>query len=181
MKDRLLAILRRESLQFGDFTLASGKKSKYYMDTRKTALHPEGINLISQLVFSLIKDLDVEFIGGPTIGADPIVSGVALVSGNSSKPLGGFLIRKEKKDHGTGKLIEGCFRKGANVVVVEDVVTTGGSTLNAIKTVEAEGGKVAMVISVIDREEGGRENIEKAGYKFASLFKTSEVLGDKAV
>lgn len=180
MKEELLEIIRRESIQFGDFTLASGQKSKYYIDIRRTSLYPQGLNLISRIILNEIDCLNIDSIGGPTIGADPIVSGVVLLSAGTKKPLGGFLIRKEKKGHGTGKKIEGCFSKGSKTVLVEDVITSGASTINAIAAIEAEGGEVLMVIAVIDRMQGGREKIEKEGYKFKSLFTSSDILGEKS-
>ncbi|RMF92159.1 MAG: orotate phosphoribosyltransferase [Candidatus Schekmanbacteria bacterium] len=178
MREELLEIIRKESLQFGEFILASGKKSNYYIDIRKTSLHPKGLKLISHLIYSMIKDLEIDSIGGPTIGADPIVAGVTMLSADTKKPIGGFLIRKDKKLHGTGKKIEGCFYKGIKVVIVEDVVTSGGSTLNAIRSVEEEGGKVEIVIAVVDRMQGGKENIEREGYRFFSLFTSDEILGN---
>ena len=177
MKEELLELIRRESLKFGDFTLASGKKSKYYIDIRRSSLHPQGLSLISSIILKEIDGLNIDSIGGPTIGADPIVSGVVLLSAGTKKPLGGFLIRKEKKGHGTEKKIEGCFSKGSKTVLVEDVVTSGASTLNAISSIEEEGGEVLMEIAVIDRMQGGRESIEKKGYKFKSLFTSSDILG----
>ena len=175
-RKRLLEIVKKESVSRGEFILASGKKSNYYIDMRRTSLHPLGAKLIGEIIFDRIKDLDIDCIGGPTMGADPIVSAVSIASALSSKPVPGFYVRKEAKSHGTMKIIEGIFKPGNRVVIVEDVVTTGASTLKTIKAVKTEGGKVVRVIALVDREEGGKESIQKEGYEFESIFQKSEIL-----
>jgi len=184
-KKQLLDIIKKESVFTGEFTLSSGKKSNYYIDMRRTTLHPLGARLIGEIIFDMIKDMDIDCIGGPTMGADPIVSGVSIASSAVSekqtassigKYLPGFYVRKEAKSHGTMKIIEGIFKPGNRVVIVEDVVTTGASTLKTIKAVKTEGGKVVRVIALVDREEGGKESIQKEGYEFESIFQKSEIL-----
>lgn len=176
LKKQLLEIVKKESVSRGEFILASGKKSNYYIDMRRTSLHPLGAKLIGEIIFNRIKDMDIDCIGGPTMGADPIVSAVSVASALSSKPLPGFYVRKEAKSHGTMKMIEGIFEQGNRVIILEDVVTTGTSTLKTIKAVEAEGGKVVKVMALVDREEGGKESIQKEGYDFESIFRKCEIL-----
>ncbi|MCD6454819.1 MAG: orotate phosphoribosyltransferase [Candidatus Aminicenantes bacterium] len=177
MKDRLKEILREVSLEFGDFVLASGKRSSYYIDARMTSLHPEGLYLLSSLLLEeIMKIKNIEAVGGMSIGADPIVSGIIVMSQLKGTPLKGFLVRKEKKAHGRGKRIEGWIKEGARVVLVEDVVTTGGSLLKAAEAVEEEGGIIKHCFAVIDRG-GGKEISSK--YPFSSLFKIDEILEGK--
>jgi orotate phosphoribosyltransferase len=169
-KEALLQLLKqRAAYKFGDFTLSSGKKSDFYVDCRKITLHPEGARLIAKLILEKIKGLKVDAIGGLTLGADPITSSVVVMS-----DIPGFIVRKKAKEHGTKQRIEGILESGWNVVIVEDVATTGGSALEAIEAVEAAGAKVVKVISVMDREEGAAATLQN--YAFDPLLKKSELL-----
>ena len=156
--------------------LTSGKTSDYYIDAKMTTLDPVGANVIGQLILKILQSLDVDAIGGFTIGADPIVSVVAALSADSDKPLSAFIVRKEPKKHGERKMIEGPFQAGWKVAVVDDVITTGGSTLKAIRAVEEEGGQVILAMAVVDRLEGGRENLEKEGYKFLPILTRKDLI-----
>ena len=176
LKKQLLEIMKSESVSRGEFILASGKKSNYYIDMRRTSLHPLGAKLIGEIILDKIKNLDIDCIGGPTLGADPIVSAVSVASALTEKPIPGFYVRKEVKLHGKMKIIEGIFAPGNRVVIVEDVVTTGGSTLRTVKSVEEEGGKIIKIIALVDREEGGKESIQNEGYDFEAIFRKSEIL-----
>lgn len=182
----LLEIVSEKSFSTGDFTLASGKKSSYYIDCRLTTLDPKGACLVGAAMRELVlaecaaRDLNVAAIGGLTLGADPIALATAMASqrGGDSPPLRPFVVRKEPKGHGKGKQIEGGFAAGDTVVAVDDVITTGGSTLQAIEIIEREGGKVAFVAVLVDRQEGGREKIESAGYPVVTLFTRDELLAN---
>lgn len=177
MKGRLKEILREVSLEFGDFILSSGKRSSYYIDARMTSLHPEGLYLASNLLLEeILKVEGVEAVGGMSIGADPLVSGVVIMSHIKGNPLKGFLVRKQKKEHGRGKRIEGWIERGMKVVLVEDVITTGGSILQAAQAVEEEGGIILHCFAIMDR--GGGVEVSRK-YPFASLFKIEEFLEEK--
>ena len=171
-RDRLIELFRDRALKFGDFTLASGKKAKYYLDGKQITLHAEGLRLVAEGMLELAKDLaDAEAVGGMSIGADPIVGGIlAAAAGTGHGDLVGFMVRKEAKDHGTKKYVEGPLQPGQKVLIVEDVVTTGGSSLKAIDRVEDFGAEVVGVLAIIDRMEGGRRAFEDRGYRFASLL-----------
>jgi len=166
----LTELFRERALKFGDFTLASGKKAKYYLDGKQITLHSEGLRLVSEGLLALMQDVDATAIGGMTIGADPIVGGMLAVAAGQGRELSGFLVRKEAKGHGTQKFIEGPVAPGQKVVIVEDVVTTGGSSLLAAERAKEFGLEVVMVLAIIDRMEGGRQNFEKAGFVFKSLL-----------
>jgi orotate phosphoribosyltransferase len=180
----LRALLLKKSVMRGDFTLASGAKSDLYVDCRLTTLDAEGGCLVGRVMHQLLRETEktlgvkVSAIGGLTMGADPIAVAVAMTSHlvGDAAPIHAFSVRKEAKSHGRKKLVEGNFKAGDSVAVVDDVITTGGSTLQAIEKIEAEGGKVAFVIVLLDREEGGRANIEAKGYKVAAAFTRSSVL-----
>ncbi len=177
MKKRLKEILLELSvLTNREFTLASGKKSNFYVDARITTLHPEGAFLIGKLFLDMLEGIEVNSIGGYSIGADPIVSSISVRSFIEKKPIPAFIIRKQEKTYGTGKIIEGNFKKGDKVIIFDDVVTSGGSILKGAAEVEKAGGSVMGVMAVIDREEGGREMIETAGYPFTSIFTKSDLL-----
>jgi len=158
------------------FTLSSGKKSPYYLDCRKVTLYSETFDLIGNLFWQEIKYLGVDAVAGMSIGADPIVCAVLAKAAEEEYPLEGLLIRKEPKKYGTHKQIEGNFKKGMSVVIVEDVVTTGKSVLKAIEAAEKEDLQVIKVIALVDREEGGRENIEGKGYEFQAFFTFKEII-----
>jgi len=175
---RLKRRLREKSLFRGEVTLSSGKKSDYYLDCRLTTLDPEGSVLIGHAILALLaeKGIRADAIGGMSIGADPVVSAVVTMSHLEGRPLRGFLVRKERKEHGRQKLIEGI-EPGAvrDVVIVDDVCTTGKSTFDAIAAAESEGMKVAAVISVVDREEGGSDDLRKK-YPYFALTTARELL-----
>jgi len=171
MRERLKQILLEKSVITGrEFKLASGKTSNFYVDARITTLHPEGAYLCGKIFLDMLKNFKVDAVGGYSIGADPIVTSIAVLSHLDNKPIPAFIIRKEEKSHGTGRIIEGNFPQGGKIAVFEDVVTSGGSILKGVEQVEKHGGKVEVVMAVLDREEGGREKIEAAGYTFLSIF-----------
>jgi len=184
-RDRLLAILREKSLRIGKFTLVSGMKSHYYFDSKPTTLDPEGGYLTARLILQALKErgVEAESIGGLTLGADPIVSAVAAVSfaeREEFEPLPAYIVRKEAKKHGTQKFIEGYDGgPGTKVVVVDDVCTTGGSTLRAINLSIDAGYEVVAVVCLVDREQGGAEALQD--YPFLSLFTATELLDDPKI
>ena len=175
---RLLELaLERGAIRYGDFTLSSGRQSAYYFDGRLLSLDPEGAHLLGEALLPMLWDAGVGAIGGPTLGADPIVAAVAAASWRRGSPIPGFIVRKEAKGHGTAQLIEGPLPAGARVAVVDDTCTTGGSLFHAIGAVEAAGGAVSLVIAVLDRNEGGSQALRERGYPFAALL----VAGDDGV
>jgi len=178
-RERLKKIIIDLSYEKRKVTLASGRESDFYFDGKQTTLHPEGGYLTGKLFFEAIKDVSgIEGVGGLTMGADPIATATSVVSYLEGRPLPAFIIRKEPKGHGTGAWLEGRknFQPGAKVVIVEDVVTTGGSSLKAVVRAEEEGLTVLGVVTLVDREEGGRECIEKEGYWLKSIFTKTEIL-----
>ncbi|MDO4571088.1 MAG: orotate phosphoribosyltransferase [Planctomycetia bacterium] len=170
--EELKALLLERALKFGDFTLASGRKAKYYCDGKQITLHSKGARLVGEGILEILKQEGVcpDAVGGMSIGADPIVASVITMADAQNLELKGFLVRKESKGHGTNKFVEGPVQSGDSAVILEDVVTTGGSSLLAIERAEAFGLKIKMVVAILDRMEGGREAFEKAGYIFKSLF-----------
>jgi len=157
--------------------------SNYYFNCKAVALHPEGMHLIGNIIFDLIKDLNIKGIGGLTLGADPIAYAVAYTSYRRGTPVDAFVIRKTPKSHGIssalgggGQWIEGNVKKGDRVVIVEDVITTGKSTIEAITRAKEEGLEIVKVIALIDRQEGGREAVETSGYKVESVITKDEVM-----
>jgi len=158
------------ALLHGDFTLSSGKKSDHYYDGKQLILHPEGAYLIGEEILDRLAGIDVDAIGGLVIGAIPIVTAVTVVSHKEGKPIPSFIVREEPKEHGTGKKIEGQFRKGSKVAIIDDVITGGNSVKKAIEAVEAEGCEVVKVIVIVDRKEGGSERLRKEGYKFEAIL-----------
>jgi len=172
LRARLRALLLDRSVARGDFVLASGRRSSYYIDARRTTMTGEGLALIGALGLDCLHERGwaPAAVGGLTLGADPVAYAIAAAAHARQVRLDAFTVRKAAKAHGTGRRIEGCFAPGMAVVVVEDVITTGGSALEAIDVVKAEGGLVLGVLAVVDREEGGRAAIERAGYPVAALF-----------
>jgi len=178
-QERLISILAERSARRGQFTLASGRQSTLYIDARLTTMSPDGLALIGPLALAALRQSgwQVDAIGGLTLGADPISYAIAYASASSDTPLRAFTVRKEAKAHGTGRLIEGPFRDGDHVVVVEDVITTGGSALRAVEAVRAAGGSVSGVLALVDREEGGRAALEDVGLAVIVLARASEIVG----
>lgn len=173
----LVSLLGSQSAQRGQFTLASGKQSTLYIDARLTTMSPEGLSLIGPMALSCIRtSWKADSVGGLTLGADPISYAIAYASATSPVPVRAFTVRKEAKAHGTARRIEGPFREGDHVVVVEDVITTGGSALRAIDAILSAGGHVSGVFALVDREEGGREAITEAGYPVLSMVTASEII-----
>lgn len=178
---RLRQVLRERSLRRGDFTLASGAHSSYYIDARITTMSGHGQVLVGRVGLAAMDAAGwrPHAVGGLTLGADPVAYAIAHAATLAGRNLDAFTVRKQAKEHGTGRRIEGGLEAGAAVVVMEDVVTTGGSALRAIEALEAAGAKVLGVLAVVDREEGGRDRLEAAGYALVSLFTASELLADQ--
>lgn len=171
-------MLAERSARSGHFTLASGRQSTLYVDARLTTMSPDGLALIGPLALQVLHDTgwNVEAVGGLTLGADPVSYAIAYASAATSLPVRAFTIRKEAKKHGTGQLIEGPFRSGDHVAVIEDVITTGGSALRAVEAIRAAGGIVVGVLALVDREEGGREVLQEAGLPIVSLVSARELI-----
>jgi orotate phosphoribosyltransferase len=178
----LVQLLARKSVKRGRFTLASGKISDIYIDVRMTSMSPEGLSQIGPLALHAIRSTGwpVDSIGGMTLGADPIAYAISYASSLDTSPLRAFTIRKNTKLHGTRKLIEGPFYRGDHVVIIEDVITTGASALQAIETVTSIGGHIEGVLALVDRKEGGRETIERKGYTVISLVSIDEIIAASA-
>lgn len=178
--ERLVTMLAARSARRGEFTLASGARSTLYIDVRLTSMSPDGLALIGPLALSELERAGwrPDSVGGLTLGADPISYAIAYASAVAARePLvRAFTVRKEAKAHGTGKLIEGPFRAGDRVVVIEDVITTGGSALRAADAIASAGGDIAGVLAVVDREGGGRERIEERGYPVIALARAAELV-----
>ena len=176
--DRLLSLLAERSARRGQFTLASGRQSTLYIDARLTTMSPDGLALIGPLALGALRDAawSVDAVGGLTLGADPVSYAIAYASAASDAPVRAFTVRKEAKSHGTGRLIEGPFREGDHVAVIEDVITTGGSALRAVDAIRAAGGVVAGVLALVDREEGGREALVGAGLAVIALARASDIV-----
>ena len=182
-KEQLRELLRRKSLKYGKFILSSGKESDYYLDCKLTTLDPEGALLTGYAILELLKEkhIEADAIGGPAIGAIPILTAVSLVSPKVGKPLPAFFVRKEPKQHGRGKQVEGIeLPPGARVVIVDEVCTTGESTLDALRVVENQKLEVVAVISLVDREQGGSD-ILREKYPYMTVFTAKELLGSAPV
>jgi orotate phosphoribosyltransferase len=169
-KSELIELFRERALKFGDFTLASGRKAKYYLDGKQVTLHAGGVSLVARGFLELLADLEFTAVGGMSIGADPIVGGRLAVAAETRPDLRGFLIRKEPKGHGTNRYVEGPVEPGMKVAIVEDVVTTGGSALQAVDRIQEFGCEVVCVAGIIDRLEGGAANFTKRGLEHRTLL-----------
>lgn len=175
--EQLERLLLQRSVQRGEFTLSSGRKSNYYLDCRPTTMSAQGLSLIGSLGLDAIRKAGwtADAVGGLTMGADPVAYAIAAASWSAQPALDAFSVRKEAKGHGMKRKVEGNFRSGARVVVTEDVITTGGSTLEAIAAIRTAGGEVVGVLVVVDREEGGRERIESSGVNVVALTTTTRL------
>ncbi len=158
------------ALLYGKFKLTSGKISDHYFEGKRLTLHPEGAYQVGKAIFDELADADVDAVGGLAMGAFPIITAVALVSHQEGKPIPSFIVREQAKEHGTQRKIEGHFTPGSRVAIVDDVITTGGSVLKSIAAVEAENCKVVKVVVIVDRHEGGSDQIKKDGYNFSAII-----------
>jgi orotate phosphoribosyltransferase len=174
----LAELLQRRSIRHGDFVLASGARSTYYIDCRPSTMSGEGQALIGRLGLAALRarGWHPQSLGGLTMGADPVAYSIARASADAPPAIDAFSVRKAAKDHGTGKRVEGNFAAGHAVVVIEDVITSGGSAMQAIEAIVAEGGRVLGVLAVVDREQGGRARLEAAGHAVETLI-TASALG----
>ncbi len=179
MKQRLIKLILEKAFKYSEepvFKLVSGRMSNYYFNCKAVTLHPEGMYLIGNIIFDMLQDSGVIGIGGLTLGADPIADAVAYTSYLRKKPLEAFVVRKTAKAHGTMQWIEGNILAGDRVIIVDDVITTGKSTIEAITRAKEGGLEVVKVIALVDRQEGGRENIEALGHKVETVVTREEVM-----
>lgn len=179
LKNRLAEIVIKKSFKYRDnppFTLASGRTSNYYFNCKPTTLDPEGMNLIGEILFAMLADSSATASGGLTLGADPLANALSVISFQKGRPIKSFIVRKDVKDHGTKSAIEGDVQAGERVAVLDDVITTGGSTITAIERIQAAGLVVDRVIALIDREEGGKENILKYTDRVDSVLTRTEIM-----
>ncbi|HZI30067.1 MAG TPA: orotate phosphoribosyltransferase [Gemmatimonadaceae bacterium] len=180
MSDRgtLIRLLAQRSVRRGRFTLASGRESSHYVDARLTTMSPEGLAIIGPLALAAIREeaWAVDAVGGLTLGADPIAYATAIASVSTPPLVRAFTVRKEAKQHGTGRLVEGPMREGDRVVVIEDVITTGGSALRAAEAVQRAGASISGILALVDREEGGRAALEAQGFQVVCLATLTELL-----
>lgn len=176
---QLVSLLAERSARRGHFVLSSGKTSNLYIDARLTTMSPEGLTLIGRLALQRITDLfgnQFDAVGGLTLGADPIAYAISYASAQTPHSVRAFTVRKEPKAHGAGRQVEGPFQEGDRVVIIEDVITTGASALKAAEVLRAHGAAVLGVLALVDREEGGKEAIQAAGYRVESLVHAAEIL-----
>ena len=176
----LFELIRARSFGRGRILLASGRESEYYIDMRPTTVHPAGATCVGELIIDALEGLDVDFVGGLEMGAVPIATAAAIASHRRGRDIGAFFVRKTPKDHGAKKLIEGLPKgetlRGKNVVVVEDVTTTGGSALQAVAALREEGANIVLVLTIVDRLEGAAESFAAKGLEFRALYTADEFL-----
>ena len=179
IKTELIQLIKKLSYREGHFVLASGKESKYYIDSKNVTLHPKGAKCIGKLVWNLCNVKKYAGVGGPTLGADPLATAVSLAAYDLGIECPAFIIRKEPKKHGTSQWIEGRenLTPGSNLLILEDVVTTGGSSIKAIEKIRAEGFVVDTLVCVLDRDEGGREALKKNNVELIALTNIKDILG----
>lgn len=172
---KLADLLARYSYREGDFVLSSGRTSSFYLDAKQVTYRPDGALEVGRAVLDLIRPFGVEAVGGLTMGADAIVASVVLASARTSEPIPGFVVRKEPKEHGLQKWIEGVSPKGRRVAIVDDVITSGRSVLRAVEHAQQGGAEIAVVIGLVDREEDGAEAIARQGYEFRAVCTLSAI------
>ena len=176
-KDELRALIHERAIMEGDFTLASGKQSRFYVDGKRIMFDPRGLSLMADAFLEAMRDCQpVAAVGGLEMGAIPIAIAIALRSAQLDTPIPAFFVRKSPKGHGTNSFIEGCLEKGSRVVICDDVMTTGGSALKAIRKVEEYGCEIIRVVCLVDREEGAAEAFADEGYDYRPIFKLSGII-----
>jgi orotate phosphoribosyltransferase len=180
LRQKVFKLIKEKSFSRGEFVLASGKVSRYYLDMKPTMFDPEGANSLSEMILDRFEGISVDFVGGLAMGAVPLISTITMLSCRHKRPIPGFFVRKEVKDHGTKKLVEGLSAgqtlEKKRVVILEDVTTTGGSALVAVNAARKMGADVILVLSVVDREEGAIEFYRKENIPFEALFTASDFL-----
>lgn len=174
-RERLRGLVCELAFMEGDFTLASGRRSQFYIDGKRVVFHPEGLLLVADAFLEAIQGCECDAIGGLAMGAVPIAAGISLRSAQLGRPLPAFFVRKSAKGHGTNRVVEGCLDRGSRVVICDDVITTGGSALEAIEAVKEFGCTVARIISLVDREEGAIERFRDLRYDYHPIFTLTEV------
>jgi orotate phosphoribosyltransferase len=174
-KTRLKEILLEKAIKFGDFTLASGKKSNYYINCKMATLDSEGLYLISELMLDKLEGVECDAIGGLTLGADPIIGAMTALAHKRGRKLLGFIVRKEAKDHGTKSQVEGPLGEGMKVAIIEDVATTGGSAAKAIEAARAFGCEIVKILVIVDRRQGAEENFQKMNIPFDPIFRKEDL------
>jgi len=173
-RERLLELaLERGALKYGEFTLSSGQKSSYYFDGRLLSLDPEGAYLIAKALIPILREAGAQAVGGPTLGADPMVAAVAVASHLEGSPIPAFIVRSQAKGHGTRRDVEGPLVTGSKVAIVDDTCTTGSSIFHAIEAAEVAGCSVVKIIAVLDRRQGGSEELGRRGYDFIALLEAT--------
>ncbi|GBD35722.1 Orotate phosphoribosyltransferase [bacterium HR36] len=175
MRQRLLELIRQRAVRFGEVVLASGQKSSFYIDCKMVLLNSEAAAIVGELVYEMTKDLPLDALGGPEVGAIPIVMATVIAYHRHGRRMEGFFVRKTVKEHGTQKKIEGKFEPGYRVALVEDVTTTGMSSLQVMDTVEQAGGKIVCVVAVFDREQGAAERFAQRAVTFLPIFRLSDL------
>ncbi|MEO5618482.1 MAG: orotate phosphoribosyltransferase [Candidatus Eisenbacteria bacterium] len=175
-KDRLRQMLLDRSMRFGEFVLSSGATSRYYIDVRKTSLHPEGLKLIARAFWEVLSQDRISAVGGLTMGADPLVAGVMLHSQDVGKPIEGFLVRRSSKDHGMKGQVEGNLAGHKRVAILDDVITSGESSLIAAEAAESYKAEVVRVLAVVDRGQGAAQIFQQRGLPYTALFSIGELL-----
>ena len=177
--EELRRLLLEKSYEKKRVTLASGRESDFYIDCRQATLHGRGAVLTGRLIYARLRDTEVEAVGGPTLGADPMVTAVSLIASLAGADLPAFIVRKEPKGHGLARMIEGFgnLREEMKAAIVEDVVTTGDSTLKAVEAARTAGLEVVRLICLVDREEGGRENLQEKGFELDAIYTKTSLLG----
>jgi orotate phosphoribosyltransferase len=175
-RDQLRQMLLSRSMRFGEFVLSSGATSNYYIDVRKTSLHPDGLKLISELFYEVLQADNITAVGGLTLGADPLVAGVMLHAARVGRPIEGFLVRRTTKDHGLRGQVEGNLAGHKRVAILDDVITSGESALIAAEAAESYRAEIVRVLAVVDREQGASQIFQQHGYPFTPLFSIGELL-----
>jgi len=175
-RDHLRRMLLERSMRFGEFVLSSGATSNYYIDVRKTSLHPQGLQWISRLFWELLEPEGITAVGGLTMGADPLVAGLMLHSAQAGHPLDGFLVRRSTKDHGMRGQVEGNLAGHKRVAILDDVITSGESALVAAEAAESYKAQVVRIVTVVDRNQGAAQVFQQRGYPFTPLFTVNDLL-----
>lgn len=176
LKAKLLVLLEKEALKRGKFVLSSGETSNYYLDGRVITLTPEGAFLVASIILEMVKDLKIDAIGGPTLGADPMTGAIAVLSHIKNIPLKTFIVRKAAKEHGSKRQVEGpALKKGSRVILVDDVATTGKALIQAKEALEKEGVRIERAIVIVDRGEGAKDNLAKVGLKLEAIFSRQDM------